>query len=116
MANCENCKGCGGCGASLELTAGELALLQALNQYAFLPVARRADSELPVYLEEEDYTPEEYSTILQLLERKRLISIDYDQPLQSYGEAYAPYPVRGSMALTERGQAVTEQLDLWGIQ
>ncbi len=116
MANCENCKGCGGCHSSLELTQGEVDILQALAQFAFLPVARRADDMTPAYFEDEAYTPEEYSVILQLLERKRLISIDYEKPLGSYGPQYAPYPVRGSFALTQRGQMVAEQLDLWGIQ
>ncbi len=113
---CENCKGCGGCGASLELTQGEVDVLQALSQFAFLPVARKADDMTPMYLEDEAHTAEEYSLILQLLERKRLISMDYDKPLGSYGPQYAPYPVHGSFALTERGQLAAEQLDLWGIQ
>lgn len=114
--SCGNCQSCGGCQASLELTEGEVELLRALSQFAFLPAARKADEETPMYLEDDRYTPEEYSILLQLLERKRLISIDYDMPLGSYGPAYAPYPVRGSFALTQRGQTVTEQMDIWGIE
>ncbi len=114
--SCENCKGCAGCEASLELTQGEVDMLQALSQFAFLPVARKAADMTPMYLEDNAYSPEAYSVILQLLERKRLISIDYDKPLGTYAECYAPYPIRGSFALTQRGQMVAEQLDLWGIQ
>ncbi len=114
--SCGNCKDCNGCGSSLELTKGEIELLQTLCQFAFLPVARRADDMTPIYLEEDQYTAEEYSILLQLLERKHLISIDYDKPLGSYGPAYAPYPVRGSFALTQRGQLVTEQMEIWGVE
>ena len=48
-----NCASCGGCGASLELTQGELDILQSLGQYSFLPVARKADDMTPRYLEEQ---------------------------------------------------------------
>jgi hypothetical protein len=45
-----------------------------------------------------------------------LISIDYDMPLKgAYGDAYLPYPVRGSFALTAKGQEVAEILELQGI-
>ena len=41
---------------SLELNAGELEMLDTLARIPFLPVARRADSEEPVYLESMDAT------------------------------------------------------------
>ncbi len=113
MGQCGNCASCGGCKGSLELTKAELELLDKLSQFAFLPVCRKADDMTPMYLEDEDYTREEYSIILQLLEQKRLISIDYDKPLGSKNPAY---PVGGSMALTQRGQTVVEQIDLQGVQ
>ena len=73
--------------------------------------------DVPVYLEDEDYSVEEYSLILQCLEKRGLISIDYDQPLKGFCEnAYAAYPIRGSFALTARGQQVVELLELQGIQ
>ena len=112
-----NCASCGGCAKVLELTEGEIEMLQALSQYAFLPIARRADDMVPVYLEEVVRPAGEYSLILQVLEQKKLVSLDYDKPLAgAYGAAYAPYPVKGSMALTERGQKVVEMLEIEGIQ
>ena len=103
--------------AYLELTQEEIEVLKTLGQFAFLLIARKADDMVPVYLEEDRYTKEEYSLILQVLEQKRLVSLDYDKPLAgAYGETYAPYPVKGSAALTERGQKVVEMLEIEGIQ
>ena len=111
-----NCAGCSGCAKVLELTQGEVEVLLALGQYAFLPIARRADDTVPVYLEEDHYTKGEYSLILQVLEQKGLISLDYDRPLPHADlTVYAAYPVKGSMALTARGQTVVEMLDIEGI-
>ena len=114
---CENCSGgCAGCGKTLELTNGEVEVLAALGQFSFLPVARKADDMTPVYLEEQNYTRQEYSLILQCLEKKQLISIDYDKPLTGADmSAYKAYPVHGSMALTERGQMVLDLLEKQGI-
>lgn len=111
-----NCGACTGCAGTLELTDGEISLLQTLGQYSFLPVARHADDMTPVYLEETDRTKEEYSLILQCLEKKQLISIDYDAPLAGADmSAYAGFPVHGSMALTGRGYSVLELLETQGI-
>ena len=91
-------------------------MLQTLAQLAFLPVARRADDMTPIYLEEREYSQEDYSVILQLLEKKGLICIDYDAPLPGADmSAYTGYPVRGSFGLTQRGQAVVEMLEIQGI-
>ena len=112
----ESCSHCRDCGNSLELTAGEIEMLRTLAQIPFLPVARRTDDATPVYLEETKKSPEEYSLILQLLERKRLISLDFDRPLENFDDsAYRSYPLRGSMALTARGQAVVELMELQGV-
>lgn len=112
-----NCAACGGCGKELVLNAGEVEMLRTLGQIPFLPVARRADDMNPVYLEEEQYSAEEYSLILRCLEKKGLISLDYDKPLTGASmEAYRGYPVHGSMALTQRGQKVLELLELQGVQ
>ena len=111
-----NCAGCNGCAKVLELTEGEIELLQSLGQFAFLPIARRADDMVPVYLEEDHYSPETYSLILQVLEQKKLVSLDYDQPLVNFSDSrYAAYPVKGSVALTERGQKVVQMLEIEGI-
>lgn len=109
-----NCSSCSGCGRELVLTAKEIDFLNTLAQIPFLPVARTMGDLTPVYLEEGDR--EEMSLILQCLEKKGLISLDYDQPIRgAYGEDYAPYPIRGSMALTERGQKVLELIEYQGI-
>ena len=117
--NCSNCSGCGGsngCAASLYLTEEELSLLNRLAQIPFLPVARAVDGEIPVYLEEDTYSPETYSAILRHLEAKGLIDLDYCQPLKGFSYAdYRDYPVHGSFALTARGQSVLESLERSGI-
>ena len=119
MSGCGNCSGdchnCTGCGA-LTLNEGELQVLQLLGQIPFLPVARRTDDITPIYLGD-DYTAAEYSLILQCLEKKQLISIDFYAPLKGCDiSAYAAYPIRGSFALTARGQQVLELLDIQGIE
>ena len=117
MACNGNCGSCSGCAKVLELTEGEIHILLELGQFAFLPIARRADDMVPVYLEDDQYTKDEYSLILQVLEQKHLISLDYDQALSHANlEAYTSYPVKGSMALTQRGQTVVEMLEIEGIE
>ena len=120
MSNCGGCCGnCGSCGSgsALELTEGEVRMLLTLGQIPFLPVARRMDDDVPVYLEDTEYTPGEYSLILQCLEKRGLIDIDYSKSLGSFDDsAYAAYPVRGSFALTARGQQVVELLEIQGIE
>ena len=117
MHDCKNCSGgCGGCAKELLLSGGEIHLLQTLGQFPFLPVARRADTMDPVYLEDEAYSKEDYSLILQCLEKKDLISISYDKPLAGADmTAYKGYPVHGSMTLTARGQQVLQLMELQGI-
>jgi len=116
MSGCKNCGGCGGCRGEVELTGGEIAFLKKLGQIPFLPVARKADSMEPVYPEAESCSPEENSLILQCLEKKGLISIDYDAPLKGLDEGiYGKYPIRGSFALTARGQQVLELLEIQGV-
>lgn len=100
----------------MELTEGEVKMLLTLGQIPFLPVARRMDDDVPVYLEDGSYTREEYSLILSCLEKRGLISIDYDMPLKSFDDhAYSAYPIRGSFALTARGQQVLDVLEMQGI-
>lgn len=112
-----NCGGCTGCSASLELTSGEMGVLQTLGQYSFLPVARRREDMVPVYLEDSALSREEYSLILQCLEKRGLIDISYDAPLKGADmSAYVGYPIHGSMGLTQRGQQVLELLEMQGIE
>ena len=109
-----NCSSCSGCGGSLSLTEGELQILESLSQIPFLPIYRKIDDASPIYLEEDRFSTAEYSLILQHLEAKRLITLDFDKPLKN--STAAPYPISGSMALTARGQAVIELLQRQGIQ
>lgn len=116
MACNGNCGTCQGCGKALELTQGELDLLGTLAQIPFLPVARKPDDMTPVYLEDTAYSTETYSLILQVLEKKGLVDLDYSAPLKGCDmAAYAGYPVHGTLALTARGQTVVELLDKQGI-
>lgn len=112
-----NCGHCGGCAGELVLSQPELDFLNDLAQNAFLPVARRAGDNTPVYLEDEKNTKEQYSLILICLEKKGLISIDFDRPLLGADMSlYREYPIHGSMALTARGQEVLDILDKQGIK
>ena len=114
MACNGNCASCSGCARELVLTKIEIDFLNILGQIPFLPVARKMGDLTPVYLEEGD--PEEMSLLLQCLEKKGLISLDFDKPLRGFNEAaYAAYPIRGSMALTERGQKTLELLEYQGV-
>ena len=112
-----NCSACSGCGRELVLTRDEMDFLQKLAQIPFLPVARRREDPAPVYLEEGEDRREEMSLLLQCLEKKGLISLDFDKPLRGFDDgAYAAFPIRGSMALTARGQQVLELLEYQGSQ
>ena len=111
MSKCGKCCGsCGSCGSNaLELTEDELNILRQLGQIPFLPVGRKADDITPVY-------PENSGLILQCLEKRELISIDYDAPLKGFHDpAYDACPVKGSIALTQRGQQVLEIIEIQGI-
>ena len=117
MEGCNSCGSCGGCDKSLTMTDAELEVLTALAQFPFLPIARKPEDPAPVYLEEQTHSPEEYSLILQCLEKKGLISLDFDRPLKNADySAYRGCSIHGSMALTARGQQVLELLELQGFQ
>ena len=109
--NCGGCSKCGGCRGGMELNSGELEFLEMLGEVAFAPVTRQ--DETPVYLGKGWLTREEYSLILQCLEKKGLVSLDYDLPLKGFS-GYEGYDIRGSVALTTKGQQVLELLDLQG--
>jgi len=114
MACNGNCASCSGCARELVLTKKEIDFLIKLGQIPFLPVARKMGDLTPICLEEGDQ--EETSLLLQLLEKKGLISLDYDIPLRGFeASAYAAYPILGSMALTQRGQKTLELLEYQGI-
>lgn len=111
------CGNCGNCGSTLVLNAEEIAMLRLLGQIPFLPVARSASSMEPVYLEEGELSPEKSSLALRCLEKRGLISIDFDQPLKGgYSEAYDAYPIKGSVALTILGQQAVDLLEIQGVE
>lgn len=116
MSSCENCNGCSGCDRSLTMTEAELEILTTLAQVPFLPIGRKMDDPAPVYLEEDAHSPEEYTLILQCLEKKALITLDFDKLLKNADYSrYTHLPIHGSMALTARGQQVLEILELQGL-
>ena len=109
-----NCGSCDGCAKELVLAQQEIDILLLLGQYSFLPVARKAEDMTPVCLEA-DWDMEAASLALQLLEKKGLVDLDYTKPLPGADmSAYGGYPVHGSVALTARGQAVQELLEIYG--
>ena len=105
-----NCASCSGCARELVLTEAEVDFLEELAQIPFLPVARFMGDDKPAFPEKD--TPE-MTLLLQCLEKKGLISLDYDKPLR--GCDYGAYPIQGSLALTQRGQSVLELLQIQGI-
>ena len=113
---CEKCSTCGGCGNGLELTALEISFLQELGQFSFLPVARKMNDMIPVYLENGEEEKERMSLVIQCLEKKMLVDISYDPLPGADMSAYKGYPVHGSIALTARGQQVLELMEVQGIQ
>ena len=114
MACNGNCAGCSGCARELTLSQQELDFLMRFAQIPFLPVARKMGDLEPVYLEAD--APENVSLILQCLEKKGLVSLDYDKPLKGFDASdYEGYPIRGSMALTERGHLVLELIERQGV-
>ena len=75
-------------------------------------MARQLGDLTPVYPEAD--APENMSLLLQVLEKKGLISLDYDKPLAGYA-GYGEYALKGSMALTQRGQQVLELMEYQGV-
>ena len=111
--NCGGCSGCTGCGGAMELSEGEFAMVRTLGQIPFLPVARNMGDLNPVFPEN---PTGEFSLLLQCLEKKGLVSLDYHLGMKGYSHPdYDRYPIRGSMALTERGQKVLELVEYHGI-
>ena len=142
---------CGGCGPTeLTLTRNQAGFLHLFAHYPFLPLVRflyhaSREDDLEsiglsaVYLERGDETLDQVKTtaaMLEALEEKQLITLDYDIPLSNYEytlyenslvfglfkDAVAEGAKRpgflfdtadletGSMALTELGQQVLEKL------
>lgn len=113
--SCGNCTGCSGCDGALVLAPEEIAFLRCLGQIPFLPVARSLGDLTPVY-PEPGRNRETDSLVLQCLEKKGLISLDFDKPLRGFDSPdYGAFPIRGSMALTQRGQLVLDMMERQGV-
>lgn len=115
-ACCRN-SGCSGCGGALVFSEEEIELLRRFAEIPFLPVARRWDSDTPIYLEENADSELKMPQSITGLQQKQLIRIDYDYPLSNFDyKIYRNYPIHGSMALTAKGQQVLELLEIYGIE
>lgn len=115
MSNCNGCCGnCGGCG-ELVLAPEEVDILLLLAQVAFLPVMRTADSPDPLCPDIAGQSPEQAGLYLQCLEKRGLITIDFDRPLSGCKGKYANYPIQGSCGLTARGQELLTLMDIQGL-
>ena len=117
MNYCSKCGGCGGCSGcgSIELNPGELAVLHELGQLAYLPIGGESYDDMPVLLGVETMSAQESGLVLLCLEKKGLVSLERNQPLKGYA-GYGNYPIRGSVALTEKGQQVLELLEIQGAE
>lgn len=122
MAQCKGgcggcCGNCGSCGSTMVLAPEEIDILRRLGQIPFLPVARTASSLEPVYFDDGVQDTARYSLALQCLEKRGLISIDYDKSLGGgYSPEYDAYPIHGSFALTASGQQVLDVLEIQGVE
>ena len=89
------------------MTQPEIDFLLLLAQTPFLPVGRALGEETPIFENDPSKTP-----VLEVLEKKSLISIDYRSPLKGCEDGwYVSCPVQGSLALTARGQQVLDLID-----
>ena len=92
-------------------------MLRQFAQTPFLPAAAKSGTDGPVYLEDPRQDFRDCRSVLRGLAKKGLIRVDYDIPLSNFDyQAYSAYPLHGSMALTARGQAVTELMEIQGIE
>lgn len=97
------------------MTPAEIAILKRLAEFPFLPLVKKyhtGDQFMPV----PDFISPEYKMALLALSSKGLISMDADFPLSNFD--YAEYSKEyecGSIALTGRGQAVIDIIEVQGM-
>ncbi|MDD3537200.1 MAG: hypothetical protein PHH65_02920 [Eubacteriales bacterium] len=107
---------CGGrCKQEMIMAPTEIAILKRLAESPFLPLVKKphtGDQFMPI----PDFISAEYETALLALSSKGLISMDADFPLSNFD--YAEYSEQyecGSIALTGRGQAVIDVMEIQGM-
>ena len=118
MPGCDSCSGnCKSCHNTMELTEPELEILDLLSQFAFLPIGRNVDSEIPLCIFDCKQPPETMGLAMLCLEKKGLAVLDYDMPINGFCDSrYLACPLRGSAALTAKGQQILDLLELQGIE
>lgn len=96
----------------IPLSPAEKELLKQFAVTPFLPVA--SNGQFPV-CNEFSIETHEAGSLLQKLEKRGLIRIDYDIPLIGYDYSiYNEYSLCGSMALTGLGQDMLDDLEFEG--
>lgn len=113
---CGSAAGCStapGCGAVI-LSPLEVKLLSRFAELAFLPAACPSGEDTPYCPDLPGSAADNTATLLSL-RAKGLITIDPELPLQgcSY-RGCETFARKGSMALTARGQAAAETLEITG--
>lgn len=97
------------------MTPAEIAILKRLAETPFLPLVKKnhtGDQFMPV----SEFISPEYRIALLALNNKGLISMDADFPLSNfdYSEYLKQYKC-GSIALTGKGQAVIDVIEVQGM-
>ncbi len=103
---------CGGCGQELILTKSAIELLEALGEFAFLPVGERDGRAFAVLPD-----GRRFESALTALKLYGLADVDPDLPLRGFDyAAMGETDRRGSAALTKRGQDALEALSVQGAE
>jgi len=118
MPKCDPCRSsCKNCHNTIELAEPELEILDLLSQYAFLPIGREVDSEIPLCMFDCKQPPKDAGLAMLCLEKKGLTVLDYDMPLSGFcDKRYLTCPLRGTVSLTAKGQQVLDLLEFQGIE
>ena len=105
---------CGGaCKTDNALSALEIELLEQFAVTPFLPLVKEADSGR-LHLLETDLNEDAARIALSLLQRRGLVSVDAELPLENTDySAYIGFS-HGSAALTAHGQEILDELEFGG--
>ena len=106
--------GCGGCGLDSALSSGEKRLLDGFAVLPFQPLLRHRESG-ELLLPGAGLSERVAGAILSGLARRGLVDLQEELPLGGYD--YSPYGeewLRGSAALTARGQELLDDREFGG--